>query len=170
MTDVERLREELYAWCGRNPACKRAVDYYIMLLQNPCYPPSDKMTYKKRRFYMEIIKKHGLPPRCDVRKLVEERLRGTALEKYVGEIAELAELARKKLHVASRTAAAAATVVVAEWHGRRVVYNNIAALFGVSYVTVRTWLKAVHALYVDVIVARNMRQWLDARRSAQTGT
>ena len=149
-TSVERLREELYELCGRSTACRRAVDYYIALLQNPCYPPS-KMTYKMRKFYMEIVKKYGLPPRCDVRKLVEERLRGTMLERYAPEAAELADLVKRQLHITSRVAAAAATTAIAELYGVKVSRESIAAHFGASYAAMRMYIKHVLNIYREIM-------------------
>jgi hypothetical protein len=84
--DVKKLREELYAWCGRNTACRRAADYYVALVQNPCYPPDAKSTAKMLKFYIEIVEKYGRPLRCDAKKLVEEHLRGTPLEPYAQEV------------------------------------------------------------------------------------
>jgi len=142
----KELRQKLYAECGRNAACKRAADYYIALLQNPCYPPAGKMTYKMRKFFMQIIEKYGPPPRCDVRRLVEERLRGTTLEPYVNEIAELAALLRRKLNITSRVAAAAAAVVVAEAHGIRIIRSSVSARFGASDAAVRRWVEDAYKL------------------------
>jgi hypothetical protein len=156
MTNVEELRQRLYEWCGRSVACKRAADYYIMRLQNPCYPPAARMTYDQRKYYMKIIETYGHPPQCDIKALVLERLRGTPLEKYIDEIAELAELIRKRLHVTSRVAAAVATIIVAERHGRVVIYGAVAEQFGVSYAAVRTWLKRAHELYIDNIAAKKL--------------
>jgi hypothetical protein len=154
MTDVERLREELYALCGRRVACKRAAEYYIMSIQNPCYPPADKMTYRMRKFYMEILEKYGLPPRCDVKALVLERLRGTALEKYAHEVAELAELLKRGSYITSRVAAAAAAIAVAERRGVAATRGSVAALFGTSYNAARMYVKNAYKLYSEYILRR----------------
>ena len=154
MTDVERLREELYAWCGRHTACRRAVDYYIALIRNHCFPPADKMTYRMRKFYMEILEKYGLPPRCNVKALVLERLRGTALEKHAHEAAELAELLKRRLHITSRVAAAAAAVAVAERRGIAVARSAVAELFGTSYNAMRLYVKHAYKLYNEYILRR----------------
>ena len=147
MTSAEELREKLYSECGRSTACRNAADYYVALVKNPCYPPMDKMTYKMRRFYMEFVWKYGPPPRCDVRALVAERLRGTALEKYAHEAAELAELIRRRLHVTSRVAGAVAAVIVAERRGVKAVRGAVAAHFGASLAAVRAHIKRAFELY-----------------------
>ena len=150
MTSVEELRQKLYEWCGRSVACKKAADYYIAVLQNPCYPPAGRMTQKMRKFYMEAAEKHGPPPRCDVEKLVEERLRGTALEKYVHEIAELAKALKNLRNTTSRVAAAVAAVVVAEARGVKVTRESVAARFGVSYAAVRMHIREAARLYMEM--------------------
>ena len=144
--DVGRLREELYEWCGNDKVCRRAADYYIAVLKNPCYPPA----VRRSKYYEKIVEKYGPPPRCDVKELVLERLRGTVLEKYAGEIAELAELIRRRLHTRSRTAAAVATAIVAERRGYVVVYKYVAARFGVADNVLRMWLLRARKLYADV--------------------
>jgi hypothetical protein len=148
--DVELQREggaeRLYSECGRSVACRRAADYYVALVKNPCYPPADKMTHNMRRYYMEFVRKYGLPPRCDVKALVAERLSGTELEKYVDEVAELAKLIRERLRAMSRVAAAVATIVVAERHGVKVTRGVVAARFGVSCAAVRTHLRRMYKL------------------------
>ncbi len=154
MNSVEELRQKLHERCGRNIACRRAADYYIMLFQNPCYPPNENMTYKMRKFYMEIVKQYGPPPRCDVRKLVEERLRGTVLEKYAPEAAELAELLKKARHVTSRVAAAAVVITIAEQRGIPVTRYSVAEYFGTSYAAVKAYLKDTYKLYAEYIAKR----------------
>ena len=130
------LMQQLYAECGRSIACRRAVDYYIALVKNPCYPPADRMTQDMRRYYRHIIERYGPPPQCNIRSLVEERLRGTALEKYAHEVAEVAERLKRELHITSRVAAAAAALVVADKYGMRVSIGAVAQRFGANYVTV----------------------------------
>jgi hypothetical protein len=154
MTSIEELRERLYSECGRSIACRRAADYYLAYIKNPCYPPADKMTYNMRHYYMEFVKRYGLPPRCNVKALVEERLRGTALEKYAQEAAELAELIRQKLRATSRVAAAVATIIVAERHGVNVTRESVVAHFGVSNVAVRMHMRRAFELYIDNIVPK----------------
>jgi len=154
MISAEELRERLYAECGRSVACRRAADYYVALVKNPCYPPADKMTYKVRRHYMQIIERHGPPPKCDVKKLVEERLAGTILEKYAQEIAELAERLRRVLFITSRVAAAVAAVVVAEAHGINVVRHSAAKRFGTNYVSVKTYYRRALRLYREMSASR----------------
>jgi predicted house-cleaning noncanonical NTP pyrophosphatase (MazG superfamily) len=156
MTSIEELREGLYAECGRRSvACRNAADYYIALIKNPCYPPAGKMTHKMRRYYMEIIMRHGRPPRCDVKALVEERLRGTILEKYAQEIAEFAELIREKLRATSRVAAAVAAAAVAERYRVNATRESIAARFGVSCAAMRAHLRHAFKLYTDMQKALN---------------
>ena len=155
MTSVEELREKLYSECGRSTACRNAADYYVALVKNPCYPPAVRVTYKMRRYYMEFVMKYGLPPRCDVKKLVEERLRGTVMAKYAHEAAELAKLVKKELRITSRVAAAVATAAVAERYGVNVTRGSIAAHFGVSYVAMRAHLRHAFKLYTDMQKALN---------------
>jgi transcription initiation factor TFIIIB Brf1 subunit/transcription initiation factor TFIIB len=156
MTSVEELREKLYSECGRSIACRNAADYYVALVKNPCYPPAVRVTYKMRRYYMEFVRKYGLPPRCDVKALVVERLRGTIMEKYAHEVAELAELIREKLRATSRVAAAAATIIVAERHGVKVTRESVAAHFGVSLAAVRARLRDAHKLYIERITSNRV--------------
>jgi hypothetical protein len=152
--DVERLRNELYEWCGNSRACRRAVDYYIMLLQNPCYPPSVKITYKMRKYYVVIVRQYGLPPRCNIKKLVEERLRGTPLEKHVNEIAEIAELLKNEFSITSRVSAAVAAVVVAELNGIKMTRDSIAARFGTSYASMRAHIRDVYRIYNEIVARK----------------
>ncbi len=151
-SDVGRLREELYEWCGNDNVCRRAADYYVALVKNPCYPPATRRT----KYYEKIVEKYGPPPPCDVKKLVLERLRNTKLEAYIDEIAELAALARRKLHIKSRVAAATATIVVAEHHGYVVIRNNAAKRFGTSYNSVKTWLRQVYQLYIELLASKKV--------------
>jgi hypothetical protein len=150
MTSVEELRERLYSQCGRSVACRRAADYYIALVKNPCYPPMDKVTYNMRRYYMEFVMKYGLPPKCDVKALVAERLRGTELESYANEVAELAELIRERLRTTSRVAAAAATIIVAERHCVKMARVSVAALFGASLNAVMAQVRRAYKLYDSI--------------------
>jgi len=156
MTSAEELREKLYSECGRSIACRNAADYYVALVKNPCYPPADGVTYKMRRYYMEFVRKYGPPPRCDVKALVVERLRGTIMEKYAHEAAELAELAKAELHMTSRVAAAVATIIVAERHGINVTRESVAVHFGVSYAAMRAHLRDVYKLYIERIVSNRV--------------
>jgi fido (protein-threonine AMPylation protein) len=142
MSADERLRNELYAWCGESRVCKRAVDYYVAVVKSPCHPPPVGLTRAARRFYEEIVKRHG-QPRCDIKTLVHERLRCPALEKYADEIAELAERIKRRLGTRSRTAAAVAAVLVAERHCLWLAPSAAAARFGVSDIVVRVWLQRV---------------------------
>jgi len=146
MTSVEELRERLYSECGRSIACRRAADYYIALVKNPCYPPDARLTTKALRYYVEFASRFGRP-RCDVKALVEERLRGTALEKHAREAGEFAELLKRELNITSRVAAAVATIVVAERHGAGVAHYAVAARFGASDAAVRMWLRRALKLY-----------------------
>ena len=145
--NIEELRERLYGECGRSIACRNAADYYIALVKNPCYPPADGATYKMRHYYMEFVRKYGPPPRCDVKALVEERLRGTALEKYAREAGEFAELLKRELNITSRVAAAVATIVVAERSGAGAARYAVAARFGASVAAVNAWLRHALKLY-----------------------
>ncbi len=151
VNSVEELRQRLYVWCGRHIACRRAADYYIMRIQNPCYPPAVKITYDMRKFYMMIVMQRGPPPPCDVKALVLDRLRGTPLEKYAPEAAELAELLKKARYITSRVAAAAAVTAVAELRGVKVARHSVAALFGTSYASIKTHIKHAYSIYREVI-------------------
>ncbi len=144
------LRQKLREWCGGNAACLRAAEYYIAVVKNPCYPPAG-MARDARKYYSEIVKKYGRPPNCDVKALVEERLKGTKLEKYTSEIVELAELAKKRFGITARVAAAAATIIVAEWHACCITRTSIAELYGVSYNAVSARLKYVRWLYLELL-------------------
>lgn len=130
---VEELRRRLYVECGGDVACRRAADRYLALVQNPCFPPAEKLTPKVRKFYIKFVEEHGPPPRCDVEKLIEERLRGTALEKYIPEIVQLAERLRRGRGTTSRVAAATAAIIVAERHGLLIPRHILADHFGASY-------------------------------------
>jgi hypothetical protein len=146
---LEELRQRIYSeLCGRNAACRRAANYYIALLQNPCYPPQDKMT-TRLKFFMQIVERYGRPPKCNIRALVEERLRGTMLEQYIDEIAELAERLRRMKYITSRVAAAAAATVVAEAHGIRVTRRSIAARFGTRVETMKLHMKDAVNIYLS---------------------
>ena len=144
----EELRRQLYEWCSGNAACLHAADYYVALLQNPCYPPTKSA---RNRFYKEIIERYGPPRRCDVKALVAERLSGTPLEKHIDEIVELAEHVRKNMKITSRVAAAVATVIVAEWRACCVIRNAVAKLYGVSYNAVKMHMKLARWLYLKDI-------------------
>jgi hypothetical protein len=150
MQAAEELRERLYNECGHSVVCRNAADYYLALVKNPCYPPAEKMTQTMRKYYMEIIERYGPPPKCDLKALVEERLRGTPLEKYVDEVAELAERIRKNVKITSRVAAAAATIMVAEWHACCIIRKNVAARYGVSYNAVKRWLPYAHFYMIEI--------------------
>jgi hypothetical protein len=136
VVDIERLRTELINKCGRSIACIRAVEYYIQLMKNPCYPPNYKITTKARRYLMWLIE-YVAPPRCDVKTLVVERLRGTKLEDLAEEIAAAAVVIKRTLKVTSRVAAALAALIVGK--DRKITKKEIARLFGVSEGSLSRW-------------------------------
>jgi hypothetical protein len=146
--DVTAVTERLYRECGGSKLCRSAVEYYVAVVKNPCHPPPRRLAKNALRYYAEFVRRYGLP-RCDVKALVEERLRGTALEKYAHEAAEFAELLKRTLNITSRVAAAAAVIVVAERHGINVIRYAVAARFGASDTAVRTWLRRAFKLYAE---------------------
>ena len=146
--DATAVAERLYRECGRSKLCRSAVEYYVAVVKNPCYPPPRRLAKDALRYYAEFVRRYGMP-RCDVKALVAERLRGTALEKYAREAGEFAELLRRALNITSRVAAAVAVIVVAERHGIDVVRYAVAARFGASDVAVRRWLGRAFKLYAE---------------------
>jgi hypothetical protein len=140
MQAVEELRHKLINECGRSVSCIRAVEYYIQMVQNPCYPPDMRLTYDIRRHLFQIMRQHK-PPRCDVKALVLSRLQGTYLEDLAAESAEAAVKIRKRLAVASRTAAALAVYLVARSKNRYVSLTYLSKLFNVSATTISSQLK-----------------------------
>jgi len=94
-----------------------------------------KTAQTMRKYYMEFVRKY---------------LRGTQLEKYIDEIVELAECIRKNVKITPRVAAAAATIVVAEWHACCIIRKNVAARYGASYNAVRRWLPYAHFCMIEI--------------------
>ncbi len=131
-------RESLIKECGGSIACIRAVDYYVKRVQDPCYRPAVKLTTNVREYLMRFIEKYG-SPKCDVERLVIEKLRGTKLEDLSKEAAKVAVVIKKKLNVSSPVAAALATYIVAWRNGRYVTKKEIAAIFGVSPASLTPW-------------------------------
>jgi hypothetical protein len=147
MQAVEELRQELIRKCGRSVSCIRAVEYYIQMVQNPCYPPDVRLTYDVRRHLFQIIQQHK-PPRCDIKALVLGRLQGTYLEDLAAEAAEAAVKIKKRLGVASRTAAALAVYLVAHSKNRYVSLTYLSKLFNVSTTTISSNLKKAADIFV----------------------
>jgi len=124
-------RESLVRECGRSIACIHAADYYAKWAQDPCYPPPAKLTTKARKYLTQFEEKYGTP-KCDMERLVVEKLRGTKLEDLTEEVVEVARAIEKKLNLWSPVAAALAAYIVARRNGRDVTKREIAAIFGVS--------------------------------------
>jgi len=146
-SEVKIPDQELIRECGRSIACIRAVEYYVALVKNPCHPPQYRITTKVRKHLMRLYELHG-QPRCDIKKLVYEALRGSALEDLAEEAAALAVKIKKELNMTSRVAAAVAVMAVARRHKIYVSKNKVARRFGVSAGSVTEWkiraaLKAV---------------------------
>ncbi len=131
-------RESLIRECGGSKACIDAVDYYEKRVQDPCYRPPAKPTPKVRKYYMQFREKYGAP-KCDLERLVVEKLRGTKLEDLSKVIAKAAVVIKKKLNVSSPVAAALAAYGVAWRNGRYVTKKEIAAIFGVSPASLTPW-------------------------------
>jgi hypothetical protein len=129
--DIEGLRAELINKCGRSISCIRAVEYYIQLVKNPCYPPEVKLTSNARRHLMELMWTYG-NPRCNVKQLVVEKLRHTEFEDLAEEVAEAAEVIRRRLYISSRIAAAVATYIVVRRNKRYVSITKLTKMFDVS--------------------------------------
>ena len=147
MQAVEELRQELIRRCGRAVSCIRAVEYYIQMVRDPCYPPDVRLTYDVRRHLFQIMQRHK-PPRCDVKALVLSRLQGTDLEDLAAEAAEAAVEIKRRLGVASRTAAALAVYLVAYSKNRYVSLTYLSKLFDVSTATISSNLKKVADIFV----------------------
>jgi hypothetical protein len=147
MLNLESLRQELIKQCGRSIACIRAVEHYIQMAANPCYPPDDRLTYDVRRHLFQLMQMYR-PPRCDVKALVHERLRGTHLEDLAEEAGELAVKIKRHLSVASRTAAALAVYIVANKKNRYVSLTYLSKLFNVSSATISAQLKKIPRTFI----------------------
>jgi len=124
-------RDVLIRECGRSIACIHAVEYYIKYIQNPCHPPAVKLTTKARKHFVELMYRYGRP-KCDVKELVYNALRGSELEELADEIADAALKIRNELNVTSRVAAALATIIVAGRRGVNVSRYKVAEAFSVS--------------------------------------
>ncbi len=131
-------RESLIRECGRSKACINAVDYYEKWVQDPCYPPPAKLTTNIRKYLKQFREKYGAP-KCDLERLVVEKLRGTKLEDLSKVIAKAALEIKKKLNVSSPMAAALAAYIVAWRNGRYVTKKEVAAIFGVSPFSLTPW-------------------------------
>jgi len=149
MQAVEELRRELIRNCGRAVSCIRAVEYYIQMVQNPCYPPNVRLSADVRRHLNQLILQHK-PPRCDVKALVLSRLQGTYLEDLAEEAAEAAVKIKKRLNVASRTAAALAVYLVARRKNRYISLTYLSKLFDVSTATISSHLKKPTDMFVKL--------------------
>ncbi|MFZ8809590.1 MAG: hypothetical protein ACO2PN_15980 [Pyrobaculum sp.] len=128
---VQINRDVLIKECGRSIACIHAVEYYIKYIQNPCHPPGRGLTTKARKYYIELLDKHGRP-QCDVKTLVYNTLLGSELEDLAEKAAELADKIKKEMNLTSRVAAAVAVVVAAIINKRYVSKYKVAAMFGIS--------------------------------------
>jgi hypothetical protein len=124
-------RDALIRECGRSIACIHAVEYYIKYVQNPCYPPPDRLTTKARRYLIELVSRYG-SPKCDIKALVYNALRGSKLEQFADEIAEIASKIKRELNITSRVAAALATIIVARRRRINVTKYKVAKAFSVS--------------------------------------
>jgi hypothetical protein len=131
VVDTERLRIELINKCGKSLACIRAVEYYIQLVRNPCYPPPIKLSYKVRKYLIELISTYGLQ-RCDIKQLVSERLKDTEFADLVDEVATVADVIRRQLNISSRVAAAVATYIVAYRRRRYISITQLVKIFNIS--------------------------------------
>jgi len=147
MPTLEELRQELIRRCGRSISCIRAVEYYMQMVQNPCYPPDVRLTYDVRKHLILLLQQYK-PPRCDIKKLIYERLRGTYLEAAAEEAAEVATRIKKRLGVASRTAAALAVYLVARQKNIYVNLTYLSKLFNVSATTISSNLKKVKTVFI----------------------
>ena len=137
-SEVKLDRDEMIRECGRSIACIHAVDYYIRYAQDPCHPPQYRITTKVRKHLIRLIEKYGAP-RCDVKRLVYDALRGSALEDLAEEVVALAVKIKRELNLTSRVAAAIAAVVVARRHRRHVTKGEVARRFGASPGSIREW-------------------------------
>lgn len=131
-------RQSLIRECGGSIACIHAADYYVKRVQDPCYPPAVKLTTKARKYLIQFIEKYGAP-KCDVERLVVEKLRGTKMEDLSEEVVKATLAIKKKLNVSSPVAAALATYIVAWRNGRYVTKKEIAAIFKVSEGSLTRW-------------------------------
>jgi len=131
-------RESLTRECGRSIACIHAADYYVKWVQDPCYPPPAKLTTKAMKYLTQFEEKYGVP-KCDMERLVVEKLRGTKLEDLSEEIVKVALAIKKKLNVSSPVAAALAALIVARRKGRYVTKKEIAEIFKVSPASLTEW-------------------------------
>jgi hypothetical protein len=127
----ELNREKLIADCGNSIACIKAVDYYLQLVKNPCYPPKTKLTYTMRKYLIDLFYMYGKPP-CIMSNLVLEKLKGTRLEDLSSEIIDAAVKIKRELNLTSRVAAAVATYLVALRRNRYVSITSLASIFDVS--------------------------------------
>jgi len=143
----ELNREKLIAECGRSIACIKAVDYYLQLVENPCYPPRTKLTYMTRKYLMDLFFIYGKPP-CIISDLVTEKLENTRLADLADEIADVAIKIKRELNLSSRVAAAVATYLVAQRRNRYVSITSLAQLFDVSASSISAQLRpAAAAIY-----------------------
>ena len=137
-SEVVPNREELVRECGRSIACIHAVEYYIRNMMDPCHPPQYRITTKVRRYLMQLIERYGAP-RCDIKKLIYDALRGSALEDLADDVVALAVKIKKELNLTSRVAAAVAAVVVAWRHRIHVSKGEVARRFGASAASINEW-------------------------------
>jgi hypothetical protein len=141
-------RESLIRECGRSRACFHAADYYAKWVQDPCYPPAEKLTPKVRKYLIQFEEKYGTP-KCDMERLVVEKLRGTKLEDLTEEVVKKALEIKKKLNVSSPMAAALAAYIVARRNGRYVTKKEIAAIFKVSEGSLTRWKVSEASKVID---------------------
>ena len=145
-------RQELIRECGRSIACIHAVEYYLRYMQDPCHPPSYRITTKVRKYLMQLMERYGIN-RCDVERLVRESLKNTHLEDLAEEAAALAVKIKKELNLTSRVAAAVAIVAVARRHGRHVSKGEVARRFGASPGSIKEWKIRAAQQYVSAILS-----------------
>jgi len=124
-------RGKLIAECGRSIACIKAVDYYLQLVKNPCFPPKTKLTYATKKYLYDLFFIYGKPP-CIISDLVVEKLENTSLADLTEEIIDAAIKIKRELNLSSRVAAAVATYLIAQRRNRYVSITSLADIFDVS--------------------------------------
>jgi len=140
-------REKLIADCGKSIACIKAVDYYLQLVKNPCYPPRTKLTHAERKYLMDLFFIYGKPP-CIMSNLIPEKLENTKLADLAEQIIDVALKIKRELNLSSRVAAAVATYLVAQRENRYVSITSLAQLFDVSASSISAQIRpAAHVIY-----------------------
>jgi hypothetical protein len=124
-------RGKLIADCGRSIACIKAVDYYLQLVENPCFPPKTKLTYTIKKYLNDLFFIYG-KPHCIMSDLVVEKLKNTRLADMAEEIIDVALKIKRELNLTSRVAASLAAYLVAQRRNRYVSITSLANIFDVS--------------------------------------